>query len=485
MNKKFEDVIAEQGRLVYTNVGDSMFPIIREGDLLVINAVTEPLKVGDVPLYKRDSGQYIMHRIVALKNGKYTMKGDNRAIAEKGITARHIIGVLTGIVRNGRTYPVETVEEYTIRIAKELIYLLSCAVNEETPDPDRVKGMDMAEIYRLSREHMLTAAVSYALEKAIPLPYAFNQAQKKAIRKLTLFEIERAAITQELEKAGIWYLPLKGIMLKNDYPKSAMREMSDNDILVDNTKMPEVRQIMESLGYTCEMYGRFNHDVYSKPPTLEFEMHHSLFDKDVLPHQDRYYKHIREKLLPLPGSEYGLKMTDEDFYLYILCHLYKHYTHAGSGLRSLLDIYVFRRAHPNLDREYLDAELQKLKIADFERKIRRMSQSLFTVGEPDEEDQKDFVYLIMSGYKGKFETLEHNQLVKNLNNDDSKASKLRYLKKRFFLSGDSLQKQYPFFAKHKALYPLLLIYRPLKGAVTHPKGILRELYRVKSFKKEG
>ena len=107
MNKKFEDVIAEQGRLVYTNVGDSMNPVIREGDLLVIEAVKVPLKVGDVPLYKRNSGQYVLHRIVGIKNGKYSMKGDNRTSVETGIRDRHIIGVLTAIVRNGKTYPVD------------------------------------------------------------------------------------------------------------------------------------------------------------------------------------------------------------------------------------------------------------------------------------------------------------------------------------------------------------------------------------------
>ncbi len=111
MNKKFEDVIAEQGRLVYTNEGDSMFPIIRARDLLIIEAVKEPLKIGDVPLYKRDSGQYVLHRIVAAKKGRYAMKGDNRTFVEKGVTERQIIGVLTGIVRNGKTYPVETLPE--------------------------------------------------------------------------------------------------------------------------------------------------------------------------------------------------------------------------------------------------------------------------------------------------------------------------------------------------------------------------------------
>lgn len=45
MNKrKFEDIIAEQGKLIYTNAGDSMYPTILPRDLLVIEAVTKPLK---------------------------------------------------------------------------------------------------------------------------------------------------------------------------------------------------------------------------------------------------------------------------------------------------------------------------------------------------------------------------------------------------------------------------------------------------------
>ena len=106
MNKKFEDIIAEQGRLIYTNVGDSMYPTIRPRDLLLIEAVKAPLKVGDVPLYKRDNGQYVLHRIYKIKRGTYTMKGDNRICIEKGIADRHIIGVLTGVIREGETRPV-------------------------------------------------------------------------------------------------------------------------------------------------------------------------------------------------------------------------------------------------------------------------------------------------------------------------------------------------------------------------------------------
>ncbi|MDO4882385.1 MAG: S24/S26 family peptidase [Oscillospiraceae bacterium] len=110
MIKKFEDIINEQGQLVYTNVGDSMYPLIKPRDLLVIKKVTAPLKKNDIPLYKRDSGQYVLHRIVKIKNGEYYICGDNRAFIERGITDRHIIGVLTDIVREGRTIPVNSPE---------------------------------------------------------------------------------------------------------------------------------------------------------------------------------------------------------------------------------------------------------------------------------------------------------------------------------------------------------------------------------------
>ena len=108
MIKKFEDIINEQGQLVYTNVGDSMYPLIKPRDLLVIKKITQPLKKNDIPLYKRDNGQYVLHRIIKIKNGEYYICGDNRAFIERGITDRHIIGVLTDIVREGRTIPVNS-----------------------------------------------------------------------------------------------------------------------------------------------------------------------------------------------------------------------------------------------------------------------------------------------------------------------------------------------------------------------------------------
>ena len=104
----FEEILARDGRLVYTSVGDSMRPFIHSGqDLLVIERPAGRLKKYDVPLYRRDSGQYVLHRILEVRENDYVICGDNRWQRETGITDRHILGVLTGIVRDGKLISVQ------------------------------------------------------------------------------------------------------------------------------------------------------------------------------------------------------------------------------------------------------------------------------------------------------------------------------------------------------------------------------------------
>ena len=106
-SSSFEEVLARDGRLICSNVGDSMLPLIRQGrDILVIERSQGRLKKYDVPLYRRDSGQYVLHRVLQVRENDYVLCGDNRWSKEYDITDRHILGVLTAVVRNGKELPV-------------------------------------------------------------------------------------------------------------------------------------------------------------------------------------------------------------------------------------------------------------------------------------------------------------------------------------------------------------------------------------------
>lgn len=107
----FEEELKEKGVLVYTNVGTSMRPLIRQGkDVMIIKRFDNccKLKKMDVPLYKRENGQYVLHRIIKVTKDGYVIRGDNTYSNEYGVTDHQIIGVLTGVIRNGKEISVNS-----------------------------------------------------------------------------------------------------------------------------------------------------------------------------------------------------------------------------------------------------------------------------------------------------------------------------------------------------------------------------------------
>ena len=108
----FEEELAKSGKLIYSNRGGSMLPLIKQGrDLVVIVRPPESgrLKKYDVPLYRRgDSPKCILHRIIRVTDTGYVIRGDNCYFKETDITDEDIIGVLSCVVRKGREVHVES-----------------------------------------------------------------------------------------------------------------------------------------------------------------------------------------------------------------------------------------------------------------------------------------------------------------------------------------------------------------------------------------
>ena len=99
----YEEELMLHGKILRTNKGVSMMPLLREGrDVMIIEKKEGRLKKYDAPLYKRD-GEYVVHRIVRVRETSYDIIGDNCIKIERGITDEQIIGVLTGVIRNGKT----------------------------------------------------------------------------------------------------------------------------------------------------------------------------------------------------------------------------------------------------------------------------------------------------------------------------------------------------------------------------------------------
>ena len=107
----FEDVLDRTGRLIYTNVGVSMRPLLREGrDVMVIEKLTDAPGKYDAVLFRRPGvtgrGRYVLHRVLRDNgDGTYWIVGDNCTGGET-VGRENILGVLTAVKRSKKTVEV-------------------------------------------------------------------------------------------------------------------------------------------------------------------------------------------------------------------------------------------------------------------------------------------------------------------------------------------------------------------------------------------
>ncbi len=99
-----KEVLESGGTANFNPHGTSMLPMLHDdGDRVTLKKPEGELKKYDLPLYIREDGSFVLHRVVRKpKNGVYTMCGDNQWVLEKGIRHEQIVGVVVEFERKGK-----------------------------------------------------------------------------------------------------------------------------------------------------------------------------------------------------------------------------------------------------------------------------------------------------------------------------------------------------------------------------------------------
>lgn len=102
----FQELIGAGQTVRFSPRGVSMLPMLRHGiDTVDLSPAPERLEKYDLPLYRRDDGKYILHRVVGVGE-TYTCAGDNQFDLEYGVRRDQIIALVTAFRRSGREYTV-------------------------------------------------------------------------------------------------------------------------------------------------------------------------------------------------------------------------------------------------------------------------------------------------------------------------------------------------------------------------------------------
>jgi len=345
-----------------------------------------------------------------------------------------------------------------------LIHLLSSSIGNMQPQ-NPPENLDWGKLYKLAGHHSVSNMACYGIDRLDggrkppqEVMMNFQIDRKKAMAKEATQHITVERILKTFEENRIACMPLKGYLIKYLYPKPDMRLMADVDILFKDEQTEQVEKLMLGLGFILEHKGG-KHDNYFKKPLIKIEMHRMLMQEGSS--YSDYFNKVWDRASLKDGCKYTYQLSYEDFFVYIMMHLTKHYTNGGTGIRSIMDLWVYKTRYGNeMDWDYIQAELEKIKLREFAKNILRLGEVWFGNAQSNAfyDELADFIF--SSGVYG----TNKNATVSAMNtyaneNRPVWPAKYRYCLKLFLPGLEHMKIQYPFLGTLPFLLPVCWVFR--------------------------
>lgn len=351
-----------------------------------------------------------------------------------------------------------------------------CPVAERKPDWEY--------LYKLCKAHKIEAMVCNGVEhmaKEQQPPEKIMEKLKKKRKKEEFRDAIQQLSLEELldafETEGIDCIPLKGILMKQFYPDTSLRMMADLDILYRPEQEEDVHRILLSKGYDCDHKDE-SHNVYFRQPVMNIEMHHRLMSEASW--VSDYYERVWERAKLQEGKNHTYCFRWEDYYIFMLVHLCKHFRYGGSGIRSVVDIWMFMNQLENqLDWNYINGELKKIQMEAFDSHIRKLADIWFRGSSSTEFYHTLTEFLVGSGVYGNIKNHRVHQVVKeDKNRGNIRLAQIRIKLRVIFLPSKYMKMQYSWLEKYPILLPaawMMRIFRTIFRKKGRASEVLRSL----------
>lgn len=353
-----------------------------------------------------------------------------------------------------------------------IIALIKSAVTEKPvilPDEFDIE-IAFSEI---KRHNIVPLAYDGAVRCGVPKSNpAMQQMFQLYCRNLVISESQIAQIEKigmAFEAADIDYILLKGCNIKKLYPKPELRVMGDADILIRTEQYEQIVPIMEKLGYTAKLES--NHEFVWTSSRLFLELHKYLipsYNKDYFAYFGNGWR------LAVKTDSCKYVMTAEDEFIYIFTHFAKHYRDGGIGCRHVTDLWVYLRAHPNIDMVYVRTELDKLKLLEFFVNIFELIEVWFEDKQSTGKTVFITDFIFESGSWGQTENHILSAEVKNAKAAGStKGGKRKSLLNAIFPNAEAISQRYTVLNRAPWLVPVFWPVRWVDAMLFRQENIKR------------
>lgn len=313
------------------------------------------------------------------------------------------------------------------------------------------------ELFMLSREHDLSHIVASALSHATYLgddevSRAFHQELMRAVYRDAQRDYAINLTNELLENAQIPHINLKGSVIRHMYPQSWMRTSCDIDVLIHNSDIESVENVLCSNKYV-RLDDSSTHDYnFMSPNKIHIEIHHTLTQDGELSSTDELLNSVwTDYAIPEPDCQNRYSMTPELFVIYHLAHMGRHLLHGGCGVRPFIDLWLINKLY-SFDSSKLNDMLTRCNLLALYDASTELSKVWLEDYKHDESTERLEKYILCGGVYG---TTTNAAKVKAA----SGVGKVRSFFNMIFLPKENLEVLYPNLRKHPILYPFYQIRR--------------------------
>jgi hypothetical protein len=381
-------------------------------------------------------------------------------------------------------------------IKASLIYLVSCAIRGRKAEQSGVNNIEWEKLLEDAQAHQIKGLIYCALPKSYNVINIDNSTLEKWKKETMLTAVwqmknirQVSCILGKFNEYKIPVIVLKGLVIREFYPRPELRTMCDADILVKQSDLEKVKQLLEDQGYIEGEISPVHISYTNSSRQSHIEIHWTIEDK-------RFFKvgydiesemwNSAEKVNI--GESEALSLSLENLALHLCIHMAVHMLTCGFGIRQLCDLILLveKRGHLINWRSFYDKGkewgIEKFIIAIF-----LICEALFQMAIPGElriyssSVSKKLVNtlsneIISGGVYGK-KDLAHvfsNEFA--YGQEGEKGGNLIGVIKRFaqllFPPVQKMSDRYAYARKHKVFIPLAWGHRLLSGIIhTNYKGI--------------
>lgn len=331
------------------------------------------------------------------------------------------------------------------------------------------KEVDWVYVCRMCKFQSITGLFWAGVQKRekMPEPKFIEHFQKKEIQERFQYQHqqrESKRVIAMLEEEKMPYILLKGSRMRQFYPDPVARTSCDIDILFQGDEA-RLHERMLGFGYEFEVDAGTTINYLCKP--VEFEMHRYLFDDKL--DFGGFFNKVWDYSRPVKEGSCERVLTEEFFYVYMIAHMAKHFARYGSGVRPVIDLYLYNSKPPkNFDPKEAEKILREIGLYDFEQRLKALTKAWFETGKLTEMDQKLTDYIMEAGIYGDSRIMSAAAV-----KDASQANEQRRRKILFYLfpSVRIMKGLYPRLMKCPVMLPVAWVCRWCKGAFTDSREI--------------